>query len=133
MFNIKIDGKEYDINALSEEAKKQFASVQFVDSELQRMNAQIAVLQTARAAYSAARLTASLRERTTTLYTPRLDVSRAFPKPLCMPARFCNSIATCSSMWPGQVPSRKRCRNPPRSPTLQRCSISVGNIPVSRS
>ena len=54
MFNIKIDGKEYDIQAFSEEAKKQFASLQFVDSELQRMNAQIAVLQTARAAYSAA-------------------------------------------------------------------------------
>ena len=39
---------------LSDEAKAQLASLQFVDSELQRLNNQAAVLQTARVAYSKA-------------------------------------------------------------------------------
>ena len=54
MPTIKIDDKEYDIDQLSDEAKAQLLSLQFVDSELQRLNAQAAVLQTARAAYSKA-------------------------------------------------------------------------------
>ena len=52
MPNIKIDDKEYDIDAFSEEAKNQVLSLQFVDTELQRLNAQAAILQTARIAYS---------------------------------------------------------------------------------
>lgn len=48
---IKIDDKEYDLDQLSNEAKAQLASVQFVDAELQRLNAKIAVMQTARTAY----------------------------------------------------------------------------------
>jgi hypothetical protein len=51
---IKIDDKEYDLDTLSDEAKSQLGSLQFVDSELQRLNAQAAVYQTARMAYSAA-------------------------------------------------------------------------------
>jgi len=51
---IKIDDKEYDLDALSQEAKNQVASLQFVDAELARLNAQVAVCQTARNAYSAA-------------------------------------------------------------------------------
>lgn len=51
---IKIDGKEYDLDALSEEARNQLASLQFVDAELARLNAQVAVCKTARMAYSAA-------------------------------------------------------------------------------
>ncbi len=54
MTTIKIDEKEYDLDQLSEEAKAQLASLQFVDAELQRLNAQSAVLQTARMAYSKA-------------------------------------------------------------------------------
>ena len=49
---IKIDDKDYDFDTLSEEAKNQLASIQFVDAELQRLNAQAAVLQTARMAYA---------------------------------------------------------------------------------
>jgi hypothetical protein len=49
---IKIDEKEYERDLLSSEAKAQLASLQFVDAELQRLNAQIAVYQTARMAYS---------------------------------------------------------------------------------
>ncbi len=54
MFPITIDGVEYDTGEFSEEARKQLASIQFVDAEIQRMNAQLAVWNTARAAYSAA-------------------------------------------------------------------------------
>jgi hypothetical protein len=48
---IKIDDKEYDSDKLSEEAKAQLVMMQFVDAELQRAKAQVAVLQTARVAY----------------------------------------------------------------------------------
>ena len=51
---IKIDDKEYDLDQLSGEAKAQLASLQFVDSELQRLNAKAATLQTARASYAKA-------------------------------------------------------------------------------
>ncbi len=51
MPNITINGKEYDLNTLSDEARKQLQSLQFVDAELQRLQAQAAVLQTARIAY----------------------------------------------------------------------------------
>ncbi|HIJ80746.1 MAG TPA: hypothetical protein HPP76_03445 [Desulfuromonadales bacterium] len=49
---IKIDEKEYELDLLSSAAKQQLVSLQFVDAELQRMNAQIAILQTARIAYA---------------------------------------------------------------------------------
>ena len=51
---ITIDEKNYDTDTLSEEAKAQLTSVQFVDQELARLNAQAAVLQTARIAYAKA-------------------------------------------------------------------------------
>ena len=49
---INIDNKDYELDTLSEETKAQLASLQFVDAELQRLNAQSAVLQTARMAYA---------------------------------------------------------------------------------
>ena len=54
MPTIKIDDKDYELEKLSEEAKAQLSNLQFVDAELQRLNAKAAVLQTARAAYSKA-------------------------------------------------------------------------------
>tara|TARA_A100000164_G_C21863179_1_gene751191 strand:- start:576 stop:803 length:228 start_codon:yes stop_codon:yes gene_type:complete len=54
MPNIKIDGKEYDIDELSDEAKAQVASLNFVDQELGRLTAQIAAMQTARNTYGRA-------------------------------------------------------------------------------
>jgi Family of unknown function (DUF6447) len=51
---IKIDDKDYDTESLSDEAKAQLSSIQFVDQELARLQAQAAVLQTARIAYSKA-------------------------------------------------------------------------------
>ncbi len=54
MPTIMIDEKEYDYDLLSQVAKNQLASLQFVDNEIQRLEAQMAVLQTARNAYSKA-------------------------------------------------------------------------------
>jgi Family of unknown function (DUF6447) len=51
---INIDNKEYDLESLSNEAKAQLTAIQFVDSELVRLQAKAAALQTARIAYSKA-------------------------------------------------------------------------------
>lgn len=51
MPNINIDGKDYDVDLLSVEAKNQLTSIQLVDAELQRLKFQTAAMQTARAAY----------------------------------------------------------------------------------
>lgn len=61
---IKIDDKEYDSETLPDNAKAQLLSMQFADAELQRLNAQIAVFQTARTAYAKA-----LRETLAAAYT----------------------------------------------------------------
>jgi hypothetical protein len=54
MATITIDGKEYDVETLSDETKAQLGSLQYVDSELIRLQAQAAALQTARIAYGRA-------------------------------------------------------------------------------
>jgi len=54
MANITIDNKDYDFDSLSEDAKSQLRMLQFVDSELARLQGQAAVLQTARIAYAKA-------------------------------------------------------------------------------
>lgn len=54
MPNIKIDNRDYDLDSLSDEAKAQLRCLQFVDAELARLQAQAAIYQTARAAYSKA-------------------------------------------------------------------------------
>ncbi len=54
MPNIQIDGKDYDVDQLSDEAKAQVASINFVDRELARLNALAAVMQTARNGFGAA-------------------------------------------------------------------------------
>ena len=51
MLTIKINDEEYDVETLSDEAKNQLASIEFVDAELARLQAKTAVLQTARIAY----------------------------------------------------------------------------------
>ncbi len=52
MANITIDGKEYNSDDLSNNAKEQLVSLQFVQSEVKRLEAQLAVFKTAGAAYS---------------------------------------------------------------------------------
>ncbi len=54
MPNLIIDNKSYDIDQLGDDAKAQVANLQYVETELQRLNATIAVFQTARNAYVAA-------------------------------------------------------------------------------
>lgn len=54
MATLSIDNKSYDIEQLSDEAKAQVVSLQYVETELQRLNATIAVFQTARNAYLSA-------------------------------------------------------------------------------
>ena len=51
MATLTINDKSYDIEKLSEEAKAQVLSLQFVDAELARLNATLAVYQTARIGY----------------------------------------------------------------------------------
>ncbi len=52
MAKITINNKEYEFEQLSKEAQAQVTSLQFVEAELQRLQAQEAVLRTARNAYS---------------------------------------------------------------------------------
>jgi hypothetical protein len=56
--NITIDGKEYDVDKLSDEVKGQLGALQFSDAEIQRLQAQLAMMQTARGAYANALKTA---------------------------------------------------------------------------
>jgi hypothetical protein len=51
MATIRIDNKDYNLDTLSDECKAQLASIQFVEQELSRLQAQAAALQTAKAAY----------------------------------------------------------------------------------
>lgn len=49
---INIDGTEYLLADLSDEVKAQIQSLQFVDSEIARLKAKLAVASTARMAYT---------------------------------------------------------------------------------
>jgi predicted TPR repeat methyltransferase len=51
MATLNINNKEYELDTLSDECKAQLASIQFVDQELARLQAQAAALQTAKNAY----------------------------------------------------------------------------------
>tara|TARA_B110000093_G_C12955585_1_gene404780 strand:+ start:1871 stop:2083 length:213 start_codon:yes stop_codon:yes gene_type:complete len=48
---IKIDEIEYKISNLSDECKMELTSLQFCDQQILRLNAELAVVQTARQAY----------------------------------------------------------------------------------
>lgn len=54
MSTITINDIEYDIDALSDEARGQVRSIQFIDAELEKLNARIATMSTARMSYAAA-------------------------------------------------------------------------------
>ena len=49
---IKINDKEYDSDSLSDEAKRQLASLAFVQNEIKKLNSEIAVYKTAEISYS---------------------------------------------------------------------------------
>lgn len=52
MPKITIDGKEYDSNALTDEAKKQLSALQIVDSEIRHLNVQLGIANTARSVHA---------------------------------------------------------------------------------
>ncbi len=54
MPTITINNKQYDTDALSDDAKKQLQAIQVTDQEIQRLNIQLAIAQTARNAYARA-------------------------------------------------------------------------------
>ena len=56
MPNIKINDVAYDLDTLPDEAKAQVQNISFVDQELSRLQAQTAILQTARISYVSALL-----------------------------------------------------------------------------
>ena len=51
---VNIDGKEHDLDSLPAEAKQLIQRIQFVDTELQRLVSQDAVLKAARISFSIA-------------------------------------------------------------------------------
>jgi len=52
MPTITIDNKNYDLDSLSDEAKQQLQMLQITEAEIGRLNAQLAIAQTARIAYA---------------------------------------------------------------------------------
>ena len=54
MAQITIDGVDYETDQLTDEVKEQIQAIHFVDSELVRLAALVAALQTSRNAYSQA-------------------------------------------------------------------------------
>ncbi len=54
MPTITIHDKQYDTDSLSNEVKGQLSSLQVTDAEIQRLNIQLAIAQTARNAYARA-------------------------------------------------------------------------------
>ncbi len=54
MSTISIDNVEYETESMSDEAVANLKSIQFVDGELARLNAQVSVMTTARIAYASA-------------------------------------------------------------------------------
>ena len=54
MSQISIDDKVYELETLSDAARLQLANVQITDAEIQRLQRQIAIAQTARSTYAAA-------------------------------------------------------------------------------
>ena len=49
---ISIDGKDYTLDDLSDNAKVQLGNIQFVDSQIQQLNNELAVSDTARIGYT---------------------------------------------------------------------------------
>jgi hypothetical protein len=52
MATVTIDGKEYDLESLSDAAKAQMQSIQVVDRNIADAQAELSILQTARNAYA---------------------------------------------------------------------------------
>lgn len=49
---VTIDGRDYNLSDLSESARNQLVNLRVTDQEIQRLNQQLAIAQTARTAYA---------------------------------------------------------------------------------
>lgn len=52
MAKITIDGKDYDTDTLSDEARNALGALQFTEVQIQQLQAKLAAMQTARMAYA---------------------------------------------------------------------------------
>ena len=52
MAKFEIDGKQYDTDHISDQAKKALGAVQFTQMEIQRLQAQLVAMQTANMTYA---------------------------------------------------------------------------------
>lgn len=55
---LSINGKEYPIDSLSDQAKGEIVNLRFAEAEIQRLTAKLALAQTARNAYTQALMAA---------------------------------------------------------------------------
>lgn len=53
MNQVTIDGVQYELNTLSENAKQQLINLQVTDAEIARLQTQLQIVSTARMAYAA--------------------------------------------------------------------------------
>lgn len=49
---VTIDGRDYSLDSLSDNAKAQFTSLRIVDDEIRRIEQKLAIYRTARSAYA---------------------------------------------------------------------------------
>jgi hypothetical protein len=54
MGSVNVDGREYDLDKLSDEARRQAVNINVVDEEIRRLQIRLAIFQTARNAYATA-------------------------------------------------------------------------------
>ena len=77
---LTLNGKDYDVNQLSEAARAQVTNIQVVDTEISRLQQQLAIAQTARNAYVAALMaTVQPAEAPNAPVTPAKKTGKAKP------------------------------------------------------
>ena len=54
MSHVTIDGRDFELDKLSEPARQQVVNINLVDQEIRRLQVQLKICQTARNAYAAA-------------------------------------------------------------------------------
>jgi hypothetical protein len=54
MAKVTIDNQEYELDSLAPEARQQLSMLQLTEQEINRLNVQLAIAQTARGAYAQA-------------------------------------------------------------------------------
>lgn len=77
---LTLNGKDYEVNQLSDAARAQVTNIQVVDAEISRLQQQLAIAQTARNAYVAALIAAvESAESPSAPVTPAKKTGKAKP------------------------------------------------------